>query len=233
MNRTIIALWIFLTGIANILPVIAGGLDLAPPFTDHMVLQRGKAIPVWGTAKPKSTVVVEFGEQKLKGKVDDRGKWSVKLNAMKASAEGRELKVSGDGETKRLGDVVVGDVWVATGQSNMRFMLEQCLGGKEEAVNSTDSELRLFNHAGTLHPGGKKYDVDFLKKMTIENYYATKGWQPSAPKTSTGFSGVAYFFGKKLREELKIPIGVINYSVGGSPIEAHIAPEMFETEPVF
>ena len=219
-----------LTAIAGAEVVL--GLSLGSPFSDHMVLQRGKPIPVWGEAVAGQQVVVEFGGQKKSAKANGRGIWTVTLDAMKASAEGRELKATVGIDSKALKDVLVGDVWVATGQSNMRWMLKQSTGGKEAVAASSDPGLRLFNHAGTLHPGSGKFPVDFLKKLTTDNYYATKGWQQSKPESSAGFSGVAYFFGKKLREDLKIPIGVINYSVGGTPIEAHISPAVMNSDPV-
>lgn len=165
-------------------------LALGTPFTHHMVLQRGKVIPVWGQAKAGQEVVVEFGGQKKTAKADQQGKWLVKLDAMEASAEARELKTSAGDETKTLKDVLVGDVWVATGQSNMRWMLKQSTGGKEEVAASKDPGLRLYNHAGTLHPGSGKYPIDFLKKLTIENYYSTQGWLQSRPESSASFSGM-------------------------------------------
>lgn len=210
----------------------AAELSLASPFGDQMVLQRGQMIPVWGQAEANQSVTVEFAGQTATTKSDAQGKWKVEFKPMPASAEGRELSVKAGDQTQVLKDVLIGDVWIATGQSNMQWMLKQSTGGKEEIASSSDPGLRLFNHRGTLHPGGKRYDVDFLKKMTVENYYATKGWQQSAPESSAGFSGVAYFFGAKLRDELKVPIGLINYSVGGTPIEAHISPEVMKADPV-
>lgn len=207
-------------------------VSLDYPFTDHMVLQRGKEVPVWGTAGAGQSVTVEFGDQKKSAKADAQGKWRVKLDGLVASSEGRELSVISGSEKVAIVDVLVGDVWIATGQSNMQWMLKQSLGGKEEIAASVDSELRLFDHKGTLHPGGKKFSVDFLKRMTVENYYTTKGWLPSSPESSASFSGVAYFFAKELRQQLKVPIGVVNYSVGGTPIEAHISPEVMGSDPV-
>lgn len=205
-------------------------LEVAYPFGDHMVLQRAAEIPVWGTADKGSSVTVKFGRAKVKAKVGSDGKWSVKLPAMKAEADGQSLEISSGSDSKIFKDILVGDVWYASGQSNMAWKLKQCATGKAAISESSDPGLRLFNHAGTLHPGGKKYKLDFLKQMNEENYYATKGWLVSSPSTSPNMSGVAYFFGKKLRDELKVPVGIVHVAVGGTPIEAHISPAEFESD---
>ncbi|NWK57461.1 hypothetical protein HW115_17725 [Verrucomicrobiaceae bacterium N1E253] len=207
-------------------------LQLADVFSDHMVLQRGKVIPVWGQADAGQKVVVQFGDREKETVADAGGDWNVTLGAMPASADGRELQVSSGQESVVLKDVLLGDVWIATGQSNMQWMLKQSKGGKEAIAASEDAGLRLLNHRGTLHPGGKKFAVDFLKNMTMENYYASSGWQPCAPASSASFSGVAYFFGQKLRRELNVPIGLVNYAVGGTPIEAHLSPEVMASDSV-
>ncbi|MGB0993853.1 MAG: GDSL-type esterase/lipase family protein [Akkermansiaceae bacterium] len=213
-------------------PVLEAALTLASPFTDQMVLQRGKPIPVWGKTEPRTKVIAMLGDQKEATVSDKNGAWRVNFKAMDANAEGQSLKVTSGKNQLIRKDILIGDVWIATGQSNMRWMLYQSTGGKKEIAQSADAGLRLFNHAGSLHPGGKKYTVEFLKKLTVENYYTTNGWQQCSPKSSANFSGVAYFFGKKLRQELKIPIGIVHYGVGGTPIEAHISPEVFNSDPV-
>ncbi|MFC4991576.1 GDSL-type esterase/lipase family protein [Rubritalea tangerina] len=209
---------------------IAGALELAYPFGDHMVLQREHQIPVWGTAEPQTDVAVSFSGNTVQGKAGADGKWQVNLPAMEANAKPQTIVVNGGGKTVSVDDVLVGDVWYASGQSNMAWKLRQCEGGADAIAKSADEGLRLFNHAGGLHPGSKKYTVDYLKQMSPENYYQTEGWQVSGPQTTSNMSGVAYFFGQKLRDELKVPIGVVNVSVGGTPIEAHIAPKQFKSD---
>jgi len=219
------------TAISALLMTGLHALELAYPFQDNMVVQRGKEVPVWGTAKVGEQVRVDFNGKTAQAKAGADGKWKAVLPAMTVNAKAQSLKVSAGGKSKQLSNVLIGDVWLASGQSNMSWTLRQCATGKAAIAASADDGLRLFNHAGTLHPGSRKYSVDFLKKMNEENYYASKGWQASAPATSASMSGVAYFFGQKLRRELKVPIGLIHVGVGGSPIEAHIAPEVFAKEP--
>lgn len=222
-----------LAGIAALLTTAGAleALEVGYPFGDHMVLQRGHEVPVWGTANSGLKVSVSFGDAKVSAVAGEDGKWMVKLPSMKANEEGATLKVSDGNETLQFADILVGDVWYASGQSNMRWMLKQCETGKAAIEKSADQGLRLFNHAGGLHPGSKKYPISYLKEMNEENYYQTKGWQVSSPQTSADMSGVAYFFAKKLRTELQVPIGVVNVSVGGTPIEAHIAPKVFQADP--
>lgn len=208
----------------------ASALELSYPFGDHMVLQRGHEIPVWGTADAGSKVTVSFGSARMQAIADRQGKWMVKLPAQKANEEAKPLEVRSGSKNADISDVLVGDVWYATGQSNMRWMLKQCATGGDAIKDSSDKGLRLFNHSGNLHPGGNKYSVDFLKEMNEDNYYSSKGWQVSGPSTSGEMSGVAYFFAQKLRGETKVPIGIVNVSVGGTPIEAHIAPDIFESD---
>ena len=202
-------------------------LDLAAPFGDHMVLQRGVEVPVWGTAEAGSVVKVSFGGRDYLTTANASGKWSVRLGAMPANAEGKGLLVKSGGKAVSLKNVLVGDVWLATGQSNMRWDLAKCATGKKAIAESSDAGLRFLNMAGGLHPGSKKYSVEYLKNLTEENYYETVGWQESGPKSAAKMSGVAYFFAQKLRTSLKVPVGVIHCSVGGTPIEAHISPEEF------
>lgn len=209
----------------------AAALGLGVPFSDHMVLQRGKPVPVWGKATPGRKVTVAFAGQRASAMASADGSWQVKLRAMPASATAHPLHVTCGSDALTLQDVLVGDVWVASGQSNMQWPLRQCAGGTTEIPASADSGLRLCNHIGTLHPGNKKYGVDFLRRMTKENYYANGGWQVCSPASSAGFSGVAYYFGKALRRETRIPVGLINYAVGGSPVEAHISPAVMRVDP--
>lgn len=216
----------------TVLPLDALASSLAAPFGDHMVLQRNQPVPVWGSAEPGQPVTVRFAGQLKQTKADEQGKWRVELAPMKASSKGSPLEVSCGEQKQLLKDVLVGDVWIASGQSNMFWSLKKSLGGKEAVAAANDPGLRIWNNVGTLHPGGKRFDVEFLKKMTVENYYASKGWQPSTSASAAPFSGVAFFFAQKLRTELKVPIGIINYSVGGSPIEAHISPAVMQNDPI-
>ena len=191
------------------------------------MLQADQKLPVWGIAKPNARVVVELGKRRGSSQADEEGDWRVEFEPTEASEKPVELIVKCGGEKITRKNLIFGDIWLATGQSNMRWMLKQCATGKDAITDSQDDGLRLLRFAGTLHPGGKKYPLEYLKKLTPQNYYASDGWQVSSPKSTPEFSGVGYFFAKALRRDVKRPIGVIQLAVGGSPIEAHLPRSAF------
>lgn len=199
-----------------------GALELALPFTDHAVLQADKILPVWGKTLPGGIVMVKLGNRSRKTTASAEGFWQVDFEATGPSAKGITMTVISGREKLMRKDLVFGEVWIATGQSNMRWMLKDCEGGKEEVESGGDAKIRVFNFQGRLHPGGARYSREFLGQIDESNYYETEGWQLASPRSLAEFSGVGYFFAKKLRKELGIPIGVIHLGVGGSPIEAHL-----------
>ena len=197
-------------------------LELGLPFTDHAVLQAGKVLPVWGKAEPGAEVQVTLGERREKARVAVDGSWQVNFEPMKASGTGVEMVVISGEERVVRDDLVFGEVWIATGQSNMRWMLKDCATGKEALAEGADSELRVFNFQGRLHPGGRRYSREFLSQLNETNYYESAGWQRASAESLVEFSGVGYFFARRLRKELGVPVGVIHLAVGGSPMEAHL-----------
>jgi lysophospholipase L1-like esterase len=199
-----------------------GALELAMPFSDHGVLQAGKILPVWGTALPGSEVRVTLGERGKATTASADGFWQVEFEPTEASGVGVTLEVVAGDERLEREDLVFGEVWIATGQSNMRWMLKDCATGQEAMMKGEDAGLRVFNFQGRLHPGGARFSREFLSGLKESNYYESEGWQRASAKSLAEFSGVGYFFARKLREELDVPVGVIHLGVGGSPIEAHL-----------
>ena len=206
---------------------LGAALELALPFSDHAVLQAGKPLPVWGKAIPGGTVTVKLGERSKKTTVSAEGFWQVEFEESGASSKGITMAVISGRERLVRKDLVFGEVWIATGQSNMRWMLKDCESGKEEIEGGGDAKIRVLNFQGRLHPDGSRFSRDFLSQIDESNYYETEGWQRASPTSLAEFSGVGYFFAKKLRKELKTPIGVIHLGVGGSPIEAHLPKRAF------
>jgi sialate O-acetylesterase len=188
---------------------------LAPPFTDHAVLQRERPIPLWGHGTAGETITVSFHGQKRQAVVDSAGKWAVQLAAMPADAAGRELTVAGL-KTIILHDVVVGEVWLASGQSNMEWPLSRSTGGKEEATKPANRLIRQLK----IDRSPSDLPVDSVK---------TGGWKVAAPDTVGEFSGVAYFFARALAEKLQVPVGLINSSWGGTAIESWLPEAVLRT----
>lgn len=173
--------------------LLPGAIVAAPPalaavFTNSMVLQRDVRVPVWGTADAGTAVTVTFAEQRAQTKADDKGRWAVRLEAMKADAEPRELKVVAGDTTLTVRDVLVGEVWVAAGQSNMEWPLANEAHVKTELPAADRPHLRLLN----LNYAGQSTAVfgpDVLKRLTPDGYYRGT-WQPCFPKSAKDFSAV-------------------------------------------
>ncbi len=190
-------------------------------FTDDAVLQRGKEIVVWGTADPGGTVEVELGEAEVQGEVDAQGKWRVTLPAMDAGGP-YELEIEGAEEIK-LENIMVGDVWLASGQSNMEWALQSTVDNFEEEIANADyPDIRLF----TVE---RRTSYTPLDSMTV----AGGGWVPCSPETAPAFSAVAYFFGRQIHQEEGVAVGLISSNWGGTVAEAWTSEEMLMTMPDF
>jgi sialate O-acetylesterase len=197
--------------------VAQSDLKIASIFGDSMVLQRELPVPVWGWCKAGEEVTVTFGSQMKKAKADDQGRWQIKLDAMDANANGQTLKIAGSG-TVEIKDVLVGEVWICSGQSNMEWRLSQALNGKEEVAAAENSQIRLFNVPGHI-------------TSPIAKEICPGSWQICEPKSAGGFSAVGYFFGRRLQEELKVPIGLVGSNWGGTRIEPWTSPAAFSKMP--
>lgn len=197
------------------LPGLAA-IELAPPFTDHAVLQCNVAVPVWGwDAQPGATVTVSYRGQTKETRVNLTGLWRADLDPMPASAESADLVVTGS-TIVTLRDVVVGEVWIASGQSNMEWSLRNSRGYEEEKSRPANPLIRhlYIEHSPSDLPVPR---------------VRTRGWQSAAPDTLGNFSGVGYFFARSLAEKLSVPVGIINSSWGGAPIESWLPESVLRT----
>ena len=189
--------------------VVAAGPALAQVklpavISSGMVLQREMPILIWGSAKAGEKVTVKLDGKVASAAAGADGKWNVTLPAMKADGKAHTLTVSGT-NTITLDDILIGEVWVGSGQSNMAWPLSRATGGKEAIAASKCPQIRLFNVP--------------RKQAAAPADDVSAAWQACGPDTVGNFSAVLYFFGQRLHKELKVPIGLINSSWGGSPIE--------------
>jgi sialate O-acetylesterase len=184
-------------------------------FTNGAVLQRDQPVNVWGWATAGQGVKVSFGKQEAQTKAAADGTWSVSLKAMPASAEGRPLKVQEvGGKEVTVQDVLVGEVWLASGQSNM----EWSISASQEADKA----------AATATPLPQVRMIKVPKKVTHARQDDFVGqWDLATPDKVTSFSAVGYFFARQLHEQLKVPVGIINSSWGGTRIDPWLAEEGF------
>ena len=203
----------------------AVNLRLAALFTDNMVLQRDMRTPVWGWAEPGGRVTVEIGKQRVSGLADADGKWMVRLRPMKAGGP-YEMKIAG-AETITLHNVMVGEVWVCSGQSNMQWPVKMDTWGvrnrDEEVANANYPNIRLF-----IVPMKRS----FSPLENLEGEEVTP-WAVCSPETVGPFSAVAYFFGREIHTHLGVPVGLIESAWGGTFAEAWTSQESLRTLPDF
>ena len=187
-------------------------------FSDHMVLQREKPVPVWGWATPGETMTVSFAGETERATADKEGKWMVKLPAMKASARGRSMTItSADGKRKTtLRDVLVGEVWLCSGQSNMDWRVDQSDGRDETVARANYPLIRYFGVPHVASP--------------LPTRDVNSSWELCSPSTVENFSAVAFYFGERLFKELDVPVGLIKSAWGGTRIEPWTPEEGFATQ---
>ena len=191
---------------------ISAQIQMGPLFSDDMILQRESQVPIWGLASPneKVTVLSSWNNKTTSTKADNNGNWNVKIETPQAGGP-YQLNISSSNSVLNYSNVLIGEVWIASGQSNMQMALfgggkEPVLGSIDMIAQSKNSSIRLF----TVKLSSSETPIKQLKGQ----------WLVSSPANSSGFSAVAYSFANYLNKVLDIPIGIINTSWGGSPAEA-------------
>ena len=180
---------------------------LGPTLSDHVVLQRAVPIPVWGSADAGEKVTITLGASRVTATADLKGEWRATLPPMQAGGP-FELSVASSSGTARANDVLIGDVWLCSGQSNMEYPVRRALNGEGEAQSSADPQLRLVKVPQQL------------AEVPQRNFTKPAIWQVAAPDTVSDFSAACYFMVRELRVSQKVPIGGIDDTWGGTPIRA-------------
>ncbi len=191
-----------------------GQLKIAKIFSDHAVLQRQKPIAFWGWASPKEQITVNFSKQTVKIKADAKGKWLATFPAMEAGGP-FALTIKGVKTSIVLTDIMIGEVWVCSGQSNMEWTVDNSMNFPAEKFAANYPNIRHFKVEKAL---------DFQPQTDLQ----TGSWTVCSPATVGSFTAVGYFFAKEVFTKLNIPIGLINTSWGGSQIEDWISKEGFQ-----
>jgi len=208
--------------VACLATVAAAAVKLPAVFGDNMVLQRGRPVPVWGWADPGEEVTVAIAGQSLSTKAKADGRWKVEL-AKLSVGDPLEMTVEGSsGNIVTLKNILVGEVWVCSGQSNMEMGIRMCNDAAKEIAAAIHPRLRLFlvARAKAAQPAT---DVKATWKPCTPQNIAANSWG--------GFSAAAYYFGRELQKELKVPVGLIEAAWGGTPAEFWTSRQVLEANP--
>ncbi|MDF1823920.1 MAG: hypothetical protein P1U68_04715 [Verrucomicrobiales bacterium] len=208
----------YLIALLFLLPSLSRA-ELSVPhfFSDHMVLQRNTDAALWGTTSPDTEVTLTFGEESVSTTADEAGKWRIAVPTGEANARGRDLVISADGEKLTLSDVLVGEVWFASGQSNMVMTMNR-IPDYENLIAKSD------------HPGIRMFNAPMVTALEPQTDIEGE-WSICAPDTVPLYSATAFFFGRKLHSELEIPIGIIKSAWGGKPVETFTSRKALKTLP--
>lgn len=201
-------------------------------FDNNMVLQRYKPVKVWGLSAPQEKVKIEFGGQVKSVVANKLGEWFVYLDPMPANAQPKDMKVSGKASSVRFTNVLVGDVWILGGQSNMEFDLARIYHGDVEILSANFPKIRLMTIPSSANLKPKK---DFERINEYDSWYDRhdkKGsWFVCSPETVPTFSGIGYIFGRRIYLASQVPIGLVDASLGGTTVEAWLSPETLANMP--
>jgi sialate O-acetylesterase len=212
----------FYTGLGLVFAAVGlrAEVSLAPLFTDHAVLQRDKPVPVWGWAAPGERVSVAFAGRTCGAVADAAGRWVAMLDALAANPAGADLLVSGTNQVV-VRDVVVGEVWLCSGQSNMEWPVSRADHAAEEI-------------AAAKYPLVRHVKVARAVAATPAERAVIGGWEAATPQTVGAFTAVGYFFAREIHARLNgVPIGLIHSSWGGTPIESWLSPTALASDPRF
>ena len=199
-------------------------LKLPVIFTDSLVFQQNLEIPVWGLSCPNCRITVLFNEKVYQTIANKAGEWKIKLPSQTAGGPYR-LTISDKHSSIVVQDILIGEVWLCSGQSNMEFTLAQSQNGNDEIKNAVNPYIRFFKMTANekARPVAKLvYGDSLLNEMQIGNFYDKSNWTTCHPSTAAKFSAVAYYFGKELHEKLNVPIGLISNAVGGTTTQSCI-----------
>lgn len=200
----------------------AGAIVVSPLFSDGMVLQQGKDVPVWGRSDPGARIEISFAGQMAEGVAGEDGRWLVRMKPLASSSSPQLMTITSSGSsgtiTHSIRDVLIGEVWLCSGQSNMGMNMVGIDRDKEEIPAATFPEIRLFN----------------VRNIPAETpRESVQGdWVPCRPDQMHRYSAMAYFFGRRIHQETGVPVGLVVSAWGGSSVAAWMSREALDREPV-
>ena len=209
-----------------------GGLSLPAIYSDNMVIQRGKPFIVKGTANAGDEVTVKLGKKKVKACTNEWGEWESTFPPMEADGKCYTMTVECGKEKITYSNIVVGEVWLCSGQSNMVFMVKESSHIEQSLANVKGKDIRLYDMKPRVITNNIEWDSIDLVRLNNHDYYLPTSWQLQNEQNVNDFSAVAYHFGAMLADSLDVPVGLICNAVGGAPAEAFIDRKTLEFHPV-
>ncbi len=206
--------------------------ELAPLFQDSMVIQRDKPVPIWGKAKAGSKVQLKWQGESLSTKASGKGDWTITLKPSKANAKGATLEVTDSTGSISISDVLVGDVWLSSGQSNMAYPMRSFADGRRDMASFNQDQLRLMTIGSKMHTKAGAYPLKSYESFKKDGA-TTMQWLPCTPQNVGGFSAVSAYFARSLQQELNIPIGIICNAIGGVGMESWLPETLIKTDNFF
>ncbi len=199
-------------------------------FRSNMVLQRDKPITVWGWAPVGTEVEVSFGKRSAKGKAaEGKGRWQVTFDSQSANSEGQELVVKAGKEVIRMENLLIGDVWVMNGQSNMAFALKAVY---QNTFESAQAHLPLMRHVRINSYAESEHVETDLEEKDLNGNDTDKNWRVVTPEVALEMGAIGYVFGSRVQRALQIPIGIIDNSRGGASLESLVPRHKFKEHPM-
>lgn len=199
-----------------------GQVAFAPVFTDHMVVQRDGEVTIWGSAAPGAPVTVTFEGIEVDTAANDSGVWLATLPAMEANATGLLLTARSGADTASITNVLIGDVWICVGQSNMEWPISRDADRGETLAHADHPQIRLFQAEYTGSGAGGVFDSEIVQRLNADDFLQGR-WTLCDEETLRSMSAVGFYFGLALNMEMDVPIGLIDLAAGGTPTEAWIS----------
>ncbi|MCB0374152.1 MAG: sialate O-acetylesterase [Muricauda sp.] len=201
---------------------VSAQFKLPSLFTDHMLLQRDQPIHVWGWGQPRDTVEITFDGETQTVVVKPDTSWDIYLKPRRASSTGQSLRIRHGGGQYTLEDILIGDVWLCLGQSNMEWPLWKEMHYSDEVIKTDQRLLRFYN---PTYAGKNVYNETFgdsiINRLEADRFYQGQ-WEVSNPETAKDMSAVGYYFGQMILNEVSVPVGLVNLAIGGAPLETFV-----------
>lgn len=198
-----------------------GGLQMPAIYQNGMVMQRDRYLPVGGSADAGSRITVTLAGHTYKTTTDNCGRWAVTALPLQAGGP-YEMTVSDGQRTLRFTDILAGEVWIASGQSNMEFPLRDATGAQADIADSADPQLRFYDMKAIARTNNEQWPDSIIEAMDRLGHFKPTTWSAVGSGTAGDLSAVAYYFARQLRDSLHVPVGIISNAVGGAPCESWI-----------